>query len=58
MFVGWEQTQILKPQKITLEALQAMAQQGGEEIGLTEDIIESCHNGIVAWEKKSIVKTS
>lgn len=44
MFVGWEQTQILKPQKITLEALQAMAQQGGEEIGLTEDIIEMIQN--------------
>ncbi len=40
MFVGWEQTSILKPQEITLEALQAMSQQGGEEIGLTEDIVE------------------
>ena len=23
---------------------------------MTEDVIESCHNGIVAWEKKSNVK--
>ena len=23
---------------------------------MTEDIVESCHNGIVSWEKKSIVK--
>ena len=23
---------------------------------IKEDVIEACHNGIVAWEKKSIVK--
>ena len=31
-------------------------QENAKTHALTEDIIESCHNGIVAWEKKSIVK--
>ena len=40
MFVGWEQATTLKSEKVTLDALAAMAEQGGEEIGLTGDIIE------------------
>ena len=31
-------------------------QENAKTHALTEDIIESCHNGIVAWEKKSIIK--
>jgi glucose/mannose-6-phosphate isomerase len=31
-------------------------QENAKTHAFTEDIIESCHNGIVAWEKKSIVK--
>ena len=23
---------------------------------ITEDIVESCHNGVVAWEKKSVIQ--
>ena len=31
-------------------------QENAKTHAIVEDIIESCHNGIVAWEKKSLVK--
>jgi len=40
MFVGWEQSSILKPQEITMEALSAMSEQGGAEMGFTSEIVE------------------
>ena len=31
-------------------------QENAKTHAITEDVIESCHNGIVSWEKKSSVK--
>ena len=34
----------------------ASLQENGKTHAITEDIIESCHNGIVSWEKPSVVQ--